>query len=158
MSREKDYLRAGDAISGQEGWATAIIDGVVLELFQLKDCNFKFKKRKKEFRSLGYRGSQHKTSGWTGTFEATLYYVSSNFRKLMREYAKTGKDIYFTITIKNEDPTATIGTQTAAFYFCNIDEGILAKLDVESEVLEESMTGTFSDFEYLDLFNSPQNE
>lgn len=158
MSREKDYLRAGDAISGQEGWATAIVDGVVQELFQIKDCTFKFKKRKKEFRSLGFRGSQHKSSGWTGTFECNLYYVSSYFRKLMRQYAKTGKDVYFTITIKNNDPTATIGTQTCAFYFCNLDEGVLAKLDVESEVLEEPMSGTFSDFEYLDFFNSPNPE
>lgn len=156
MSREQDYLRAGDAISGQEGWATAIVDGVVQELFMIKDCTMKFKKRKKEFRSLGFRGSQHKTSGWTGTGEFTLYYVSSFFRKLMREYAKTGKDIYFTITLKNDDPTATIGTQTCAFYYCNIDEGVLAKLDVESEVLEESLTCTFSDFEYLDFFNSPE--
>ena len=156
MSREQDYLRAGDAISGQEGWATAIVDGVVQELFMIKDCTMKFKKRKKECRSLGFRGSQHKTSGWTGTGEFTLYYVSSFFRKLMREYAKTGKDIYFTITLKNDDPTATIGTQTCAFYYCNIDEGVLAKLDVESEVLEESLTCTFSDFEYLDFFSSPE--
>ena len=58
--------------------------------------------------------------------------------------------------MKNDDPTATIGTQTCAFYYCNIDEGVLAKLDVESEVLEKSLTCTFSDFEYLDFFSSPE--
>ena len=42
--------------------------------------------------------------------------------------------------------------------YCNIDEGVLAKLDVESEVLEESMTCTFSDFEYLNYFSSPNPE
>ena len=117
-----------------------------------------FTKRKKEFRSLGFRGAQHKSSGWSGKGEFTLYYVSSEFRKLMREYAKTGKDLYFTITIKNNDPTTTIGKQVSAFYYCNIDEGVLAKLDVESEVLEESMTCTFSDFEYLNYFSSPNPE
>ena len=158
MSQEKNYLRAGDAISGQEGWATAVVDGVVQELFMIKDCTMTFKKRKKEFRALGFRGAQHKTSGWTGTGEFTLYYVSSYFRKLMREYAKTGQDLYFTITIKNNDPTSTVGTQVCAFYYCNIDEGVLAKVDVESEVLEESMTCTFSDFEYLDYFVEPTVE
>ena len=76
----------------------------------------------------------------------------------IRDSAKTGKDLYFTITIKNNDPTTTIGKQVSAFYYCNIDEGVLAKLDVESEVLEESMTCTFSDFEYLDYFSSPNPE
>lgn len=158
MSQEHDYLRAGDAVSGQEGWATMVVDGVLTELFMIKDCTMTFTKRKKEFRSLGFRGAQHKSSGWSGKGEFTLYYVSSVFRKLMREYAKTGKDLYFTITIKNNDPTTTIGKQVSAFYYCNIDEGVLAKLDVESEVLEESMTCTFSDFEYLDYFSSPNPE
>ena len=143
MAQEYDYLRAGDAVSGQEGWATMVVDGVLEELFMIKDCTMTFTKRKKEFRSLGFRGAQHK---------------SSAFRKLMREYAKTGKDLYFTITIKNNDPTTTIGKQVSAFYYCNIDEGVLAKLDVESEVLEESMTCTFSDFEYLNYFSSPNPE
>ena len=47
MSQEKNYLRAGDAISGQEGWATAVVDGVVQELFMNKDCTMTLKKRKK---------------------------------------------------------------------------------------------------------------
>lgn len=157
MSQEHDYLRAGDAVSGQEGWATMTVDGVVQELFMIKDCTMTMTKRKKEFRALGFRGSQHKSAGWSGKGEFTMYHVSSVFRKLMREYAKTGKDIYFTLTIKNNDPTTSIGQQVAAFYYVNIDEGVLAKLDVEAEVLEETMTATFSDFEYLEYFNSPQN-
>ena len=33
MAQEYDYLRAGDAVSGQEGWATMVVDGVLTELF-----------------------------------------------------------------------------------------------------------------------------
>jgi len=38
MAQEYDYLRAGDAVSGQEGWATMVVDGVLTELFMIKDC------------------------------------------------------------------------------------------------------------------------
>lgn len=98
MSQEYDYLRAGDAVSGQEGWATMVVDGVLTELFMIKDCTMTFTKRKKEFRSLGFRGAQHKSSGWSGKGEFTLYYVSSVFRKLMREYAKQVK-IYISLLL-----------------------------------------------------------
>ena len=72
MSQEYDYLRAGDAVSGQEGWATMVVDGVLTELFMIKDCTMTFTKRKKAFRSLGFRGAQHKSCGWSGKAEFTL--------------------------------------------------------------------------------------
>lgn len=52
MSQEHDYLRAGDAVSGQEGWATMTVDGVVQELFMIKDCTMTMTKRKKNLELL----------------------------------------------------------------------------------------------------------
>ena len=57
------YLRAGDTISGQEGQATAVINGNVEPLFFVKELEAKFEKEKTEVKTLGHRGTQHKGNG-----------------------------------------------------------------------------------------------
>jgi len=54
------YLRAGDTISGQEGKATANINGEIVDLFFIKSLEASFEKNKVEIRTLGKRGVQHK--------------------------------------------------------------------------------------------------
>lgn len=149
------YLRAGDTISGQEGKATAVIDGNVQDLFFVKTVEATFEKNKSEVKTLGHRGVQHKGTGWSGSGSMTLYYVTSLFRKMALEYAKNGKDTYFDLTIVNEDPTSSIGKQTVTLYNCNIDSVILAKLDTDSDSLEEDLDFTFDDFDILDSFGNP---
>jgi len=70
-------------------------------------------------------------------------------------FAKTGKDTYFNITIVNDDPTSTVGKQTVVLYNCNIDSVVLARLDTESDVLEDDIDFTFDDFDILDSFGNP---
>lgn len=149
------FLRAGDTISGQEGRATAVIDGNVENLFFIKTLEATFEKTKAEVKTLGHRGVQHKGTGWSGSGSMTLYYVSSLFRKLALKYAKEGKDTYFNATVENNDPTSTIGKQTIVLYNCNIDSTIIAKLDTDSDVLEEDIDFTFDDFDILDSFGQP---
>ena len=149
------FLRAGDTISGQEGKATAVIDGNVEDLFYVKTLEATFEKNKAEVKTLGKRGVQHKAVGWAGSGSMTLYYVTSRFRQMALEYAKTGKDMYFKITIVNDDPTSTIDKQTMVLYNCNIDNTILAKLDTEGDVLDEDIDFTFDDFDILDSFDNP---
>ena len=149
------YLRAGDTISGQEGKATAVIDGNVQDLFFVKTVEATFEKNKSEVKTLGHRGVQHKGTGWSGSGSMTLYYVTSLFRKMALEYAKKGKDTYFDMTVVNEDPTSSIGKQTVVLYNCNIDSVILAKLDTDSDSLEEDLDFTFDDFDILDSFGNP---
>lgn len=149
------YLRAGDTISGQEGRATATINGEVYDLFFIKDMEATLEKNKNEVRTLGKRGVQSKAAGWTGTGTMTIYYVTSLFRRLAIEYAKTGKDTYFPITVENDDPNSSIGKQTITLYNCNIDSVTLAKLDVESDTLEETVDFTFDDVDMLDEFGNP---
>ena len=93
------FLRAGDTISGQEGKATAVIDGNVEDLFYVKTLEATFEKNKAEVKTLGKRGVQHKGVGWAGAGSMTLYYVTSRFRQMAASYAKTGQDTYFNITI-----------------------------------------------------------
>lgn len=149
------FLRAGDTISGQEGKATAVIDGNVEDLFFVKTLEATFEKTKAEVKSLGHRGIQHKGTGWSGSGSLNIFYVTSLFRELALKYAKEGVDTYFDITIVNDDPTSTIGKQTVVLYNCNLDSLLLAKLDTESEVLEEDIDFTFDDFDILDSFGNP---
>ena len=121
-----------------------------------KSIEATFTKRKSEVRTLGKRGTQNKTTGWTGTGTLTVYYVSSVFRKMALDYIKNGKDLYFTLVIVNRDPTSTIGSQTMALYNCNLDATTLAKFDTEADALDESMSFTFDDAEMLQGFTDPQ--
>lgn len=149
------FLRAGDTLSGQEGKATANINGSVFDLFYIKDLEAKLEKNKAEIKALGKRSVQNKTNGWSGTGSMTLYYMTSTFRKMAIQYAKTGVDTYFDITITNNDPGSTVGKQTIVLYNCNIDNVILAKLDVEADSLDESVDFTFDDVDMLDEFGKP---
>ena len=59
------------------------------------------------------------------------------------------------MTVVNEEPASSIGKQTVVLYNCNIDSVILAKLDTDSDSLEEDLDFTFDDFDILDSFGNP---
>lgn len=149
------FLRAGDTISGQEGRAYATINNQVEEMFYIKTLEGKIEKNKTDVKTLGRRGTQHKANGFNGTGSMTIYYVTSLFRQLMLDYIKTGKDTYFDITIVNEDNNSSIGKQTVVLKNVNLDSVIIAKLDTESEVLDEDADFTFDDVDVLDSFVAP---
>lgn len=151
------YLRAGDTISGQEGQAQAIINGQVENLFMIKSLEATIEKNKEAVRTLGRRGEQQKAAGWSGTGSMTIYYATSLFRKLILDYVKNGRDIYFDIIITNNDPTSTIGRQTVALHGCNLDSVLATKLDVEATALDEDMDFTFDDVDLLEEFVKPSN-
>jgi hypothetical protein len=147
------FMKAGDAISGKEGALYANIDGEVIQVAECKNISAKITKNKNEFKALGYRGTQHKATGWTGTGTLVIHYATSRFAKMMIDYTKTGKDQYFTLQIINKDPTSEIGTQTVNLYQVNLDESEIAKLDTDAEFLDQSMNFTFSDVEMADEFS-----
>ncbi|MFX3631852.1 MAG: phage tail tube protein [Candidatus Pristimantibacillus sp.] len=148
-------LKAGDTISGQEGRAYAKINGIQEEMFYLKTLEASAEKQKAEVKTLGRRGTQHKATGWNGTGSMTIYYVTSRFRLLMLDYIKNGRDIYFDIEIINEDPSSTIGRQTVTLRDVNLNSVLIAKLDTESETLEEEVEFTFEDVDITSSFNAP---
>ena len=150
-----ELLRASDTISGQEGKATANINGVIQDMFYVKSLEATFDKTKTEIKSLGKKGTQHKATGWAGSGSLSLYYITSVFRQMALKFAKTGVDTNFTITVVNNDPASTVGKQTVVLYNCNIDSVQLTKLDVESDSLEEDVDFTFDDFDILDAFGKP---
>ncbi|MCF6464204.1 phage tail tube protein [Clostridium sp. Cult1] len=146
------FMRAEDAISGKLGKAFATINGEVHEMLYLKNIEATAEKNKVEVPVLGRTGTQHKAGGWSGTGTATVYYATSKFRELMLEYIKTGKDTYFDILIENDDPTSNIGQQTTILKGVNLDSVIMAKLDVESETLDEDISFTYNDVDITNKF------
>ena len=154
------YLKAGDTISGQEAVATMLVrnpDGStsVESMFWAKNLEASAEIQKTEVRTLGKRGAQNKPTGWSGSGNMTIYYVTSLFRRMALEYIKNGKTVYFDITTTNEDPGSTIGPQTTVLKNCSLDSVILAKFDVEADVLDETVDFTFDDVDLLDQFQAP---
>ena len=147
------FMKAEDAISGKEGALYATIDGQTIQVAECKNISAKITKNKTEFKALGYRGTQHKATGWTGTGTLVVHYATSRFAKMMIDYAKNGNDQYFTLQIVNKDPTSTIGKQTINLYDVNLDESEVAKLDTEADFLDQSMNFTFSDIDMTDEFS-----
>jgi hypothetical protein len=139
------FLQAIDTISGREGRAYATIDNQVEEMFYIKSLEAKVEKEKTEVKTLGRRGTQHKAIGWSGTGSMTVYYVTSFFRQMMVDYIRYGRDTYFTVVVVNEDPASTIGKQTVTLSNVNLNSIIMAKLDTESEILDEEIEFTFED-------------
>lgn len=152
MANNWAYMKAKDAISGKEGSLYATIDGNVIQVAECKSINAKITKNKSEFKALGYRGTQHKATGWSGSGSLTIHYASSRWAKMMIDYAKDGVDTYFKLQIINEDPTSSIGKQTVTLIDVNFDESEIAKIDTDAEFLDETMNFTFSDVEMPDEF------
>lgn len=146
-------LNPNDTISGKEGRAIITLNGKVYDLFYVKKVEAKVTKTKAQIKTVGRRNTGNKTTGWEGSGTLTLYYVTSFLRKLMIDYLKTGKDFTFDLLVENEDPTSATGKQTVSLYGCNIDEIILAELDVDSDGLEEEIPFTFEDADILQTFN-----
>jgi ligand-binding sensor domain-containing protein len=146
------YLLATDSISGKEGMVLGTISGKVRELAEIKSLSAKIDKTKKEFKALNYRGTQHKATGWTGTGAVTFYYVTSEWVKMVVDYTKTGKDLYFDMIVVNEDPGSNIGAQRVKLGQCNLDGADIAKVDTEADWLDATFNFTFSEVEILEEF------
>lgn len=149
------FLKAEDTVSGQEARAYTTINGQVEEMFYAKNIEATVEKNKAEIKTIGKRGTQHKATGWSGSGSMTIYYATSNFRKMMLEYMKNGKDAYFDIQVINEDPTSSVGKQTTVLKNCNLDSIIMAQFDLDSDALEEDIDFTFDDVDILDEFVKP---
>lgn len=146
-------LQAEDTVNGREGMATAEIDGKIIELMELSNININIEKTKTEFKALGTRNTQNKTTGWKGTGSMTVRYVSTRWAEMIAKYIKTGVDTYFTIVVTNEDPGSKTGKQVIQILGCNMDSMDIAKLDIDSDVLDHDFDFTFNDMNILNSFN-----
>lgn len=146
------YLKAENLVSGQEGRAYVKLDGQNRELLYLKNVTATVEKKKQAVRTLGKRGDQFKSAGFSGSGKMTVYYVTSLFRQLMLQYMKDGVDTYFDIVVINDDPQSGFGSQSVVLKNCNLDKVVLARLDVAEDFLDEELSFTFDDAELLQGF------
>ena len=115
-----------------------------------------YEKTKSEVPILGRVTKANKAVGGKGTGSLTVHYVTSLFRKLMIEYIKTGRDIYFDIQVTNEDVTSSIGRQTVILKDCNFDSATMTKFDADGEYLDEDWDFTFESVEMPEEFTNPE--
>ncbi|WP_066505570.1 phage tail tube protein [Abyssisolibacter fermentans] len=149
------FLRAQDQLSGKEGQAFVTIDGKRHFLFTAKKIEAKIEKEKSERKSLGRRGSQHKTIGWKGTGTLSITYATDLFREMILKYINEGIDTYFDLQVINDDPQSAVGQHETILIDCNIDSSIVALIDDSAEVLEEEVPFTFEDIDIPRKFKKP---
>lgn len=145
-------MNGKDAVSASLAECYATLDGTRYNLMQAINLEATMEKTKTEVPILGKTGKGNKATGWTGTGSATFHFNTSIFRKFMAKYKNTGEDFYFDIQITNEDPTASVGSQTIILKDCNVDSIILAKFDADGEYLDEELAFTFEDWELVEEF------
>lgn len=147
-------MQAKDTVSSKLAECFLTINGRRYNFMQMINAEFTFEKNKTEVAILGKTGTGNKSTGWKGTFSATMHYNQSIIRQMMIDFKNTGEDVYFDAEITNEDPTSSAGKQSMVFIGCNIDGGTLAKFDASSDdPLDEDMDGTFEDFAMPQAFN-----
>lgn len=151
MSR-RQTMNARDSISAAEAECYVTIGNDRIYLMQVINLEASVEKTKTEVPIMGRTGKGNKATGWKGTGSATIHYNTSVFRKLLYQYKETGEDIYFDIQITNEDPTSHVGRQTVILKDCNLDGGIIAKMDAGAEYLDEEFDFTFEDWEMPEEF------
>ena len=151
MSR-RQTMNARDSISAAEAECYVTIGNDRIYLMQVINLEASVEKTKTEVPIMGRTGKGNKATGWKGTGSATIHYNTSVFRKLLYQYKETGEDIYFDIQITNEDPTSHVGRQTVILKDCNLDGGIIAKMDADAEYLDEEFDFTFEDLEMPEEF------
>ena len=142
-----------ELVSGAEGTATAVIDGNVVELMELREITATLTINKTDVRVLGSRMTKQKATGAAGTGSMTIYYIRSLFGKMLLQYIKTGKLPKFDINITNQDPGSSTGRQVTKLSGVSLNSYDIAKLNLDGEPLDESVDFTFEDADYLNEFN-----
>ena len=151
------YLLERDAINGKEGRAICTINGRQIEMFGMKKVQIDYDLQEADFKVVGTRLVQKKTTGITLTGSMSIYYGTPEFKDLVLSYMKSGELPYFTMQITNDDPSSTVGIQTIALYNVKLQKGVLALLDADSDFLTEDVSFSFTGFEIISAFNSPLN-
>lgn len=146
-------MLAKDTISAALAECYVIINDNRYNFMQAIKLEAKVKKTKTKVPILGQTGKGNKAVGWEGTGSATFHFNTSIFAKLMEEYKNTGKDIYFDIQVKINDPTSSAGSYTVFLKNCNLDDDILTKFDADSEYLDCDLNFTFDDFSVYEEFD-----
>ncbi|MDR0293824.1 MAG: phage tail tube protein [Oscillospiraceae bacterium] len=145
-------MNARDAVSGALAECYVTIAGKRYRFMQLINFQSGVTKEKSEVPILGRTGKGHKSSNWKGSFKGLAHYNQSVLRQLLLDYKNNGEDLYFDIQVTNDDPGSAVGRQTIVHKGCNINGGTLARFDANADFLDETIEGTFDDWEMPEKF------
>lgn len=149
------YLLERDALNGKEGRAIITINGRQQELFNCKNIKVDYSLDSSDFKIVGTRLVQKKTTGIQLSGSMTIVYGTPWFKDLIKQYVATGQPPYFTLQVTNSDPATSVGNQTIVLYNCRINSGNLAQLDADADFLTEDVQFDFTSFEILTSFHAP---
>lgn len=147
------FLLEHDVLNGKEGSAFMTINGRNIEMFGMKKFQSGAEFQEADFKVVGTRLVQKKTTGVSLTGSMTIYYGTPHFLRLLQEYIKTGRLPYFTLQITNEDPSTSVGTQTVVFYNVKLQKLPVAMLDADADFLEMEVSFSYTSLEVLNYFN-----
>lgn len=149
------FLLERDALNGKEGQGFMNIGGRNIEMFQIKNFQTNANFQEADFKVVGTRLVQKKSTGVELTGNMTLYYGTPEFVQLVSNYIKNGTLPYFTLQITNNDPSTTVGTQTIAYYDVKLQSVPISVLDADTEFLTMDVSFSFTSFEILSSFVTP---
>lgn len=149
------FLLERDALNGKEGSGFMNINGRNIEMFQIKNFQTNANFQEADFKVVGTRLVQKKSTGVELTGNMTLYYGTPEFIRLVENYIKNGQLPYFTLQITNYDPSTSVGTQTVAYYDVKLQSLPLSILDADTEFLTADISFSFTSFEILSEFVAP---
>lgn len=150
------YLLERDAVNGKAGAGFMNINGRNVQMFSMKNFSTEASFQESDFRVVGTRLVQKKTTGVELTGTMTIYYGTPEFVQMVRDYLSSGTLPLFTLQIVNDDEATTVGRQTIAFYNVKLQRAPLAKLDADAEFLTSDISFSFTSFEILEAFHAPE--
>ncbi len=150
------FLLEKDALNGKEGQGFLTLHGEIHEMFSMKNFQTDAEFQESDFKVVGSRMVQKKTTGVALTGKMTIYYGTPLFVRLLIEYLKTGRLPYFTLQITNDDPGSSVGIQTIVYYNVKLQKLPISKLDADADSLDMEVAFSFTHMEVLEYFKDPE--
>lgn len=150
------YLLAKDTVNGAEGKVFVTKDGKQIEVAGMMNITTYAEIQGKEMRVVGTRTIQNKANGAKQTGKGNIYYGTSLWTDMVLEYINTGNMPQFDLQVTNDDPSSSVGSQSIAYYGCELTGSIpLSILDSEEAMLNYEFNFTYTRVAKLRGFNEP---
>ena len=150
------YLLAKDTVNGAEGKVFVTKDGKQIEVAGMMNITTYAEIQGKEMRVVGTRTIQNKANGAKQTGKGNIYYGTSLWTDMVLEYINTGNMPQFDLQVTNDDPSSSVGSQSIAYYGCELTGSIpLSILDSEEAMLNFEFNFTYTRVAKLRSFNEP---
>lgn len=139
-------MNALDAIKGACGECYITIDNRRYNFMQALSVEATATKNKVKIPILGKTSKGNKSTSIEYSGKIKYHFNTSVMVKIMEEFKNTGKDLYFDMTLTQNDPNSSSGEYTINLYDCNMDSAILFKFDAESDYVTSEANFTFEDW------------